>query len=68
MHRWLRRGLRYARLLAMQADFSFIFGGLESLGKYDLARFVLNPNPPVRAVFFDPLNCLGFAVKFQAFK
>ncbi len=44
------------------------FSGSESLGKHDLARFVLNPNPPVRAMFFDPLDCLGLAVKLHALK
>jgi hypothetical protein len=58
----------YARLLAMQAVFSTIFGGLESLGKHYLSRFVLNPNPPVRAVLFNPLDGLSFAVKFHALK
>jgi hypothetical protein len=28
----------------------------------------LNPNPPVRAMFFDPLDCLGLAVKLHALK
>jgi hypothetical protein len=52
----------------MQADFSTIFRGSESLGKYNLARFVLNPDASVRSMFFDPLDCLGFAVKFHALK
>jgi hypothetical protein len=52
----------------MQADFSTIFSGLESLGKYDLAGSVLNPNASVRAMFFDPLDGFRLAVKFQAFK
>jgi hypothetical protein len=52
----------------MQAVFSTIFGGLESLGKHYLSRFVLNPNPPVRAVLFNPLDGLSFAVKFHALK
>jgi hypothetical protein len=52
----------------MQADFSTIFGGLEPLGKHDLARFVLNPNASVRSMFFDPLDGIGFAVKFHALK
>jgi hypothetical protein len=58
----------YAHLLAMQADFSTIFSGSESLGKHYLSRFVLNPNSPVGAMFFDPLDGLGFAVKFHALK
>jgi len=52
----------------MQADFSTIFGGSESLGKHDLARFVLNPNASVRAMFFDPLDGISLAVKFHALK
>jgi len=68
MLRWPRRGLRYWHLLATQAVFSTIFGGLEALGKHNLARFVLNPNASVRSMFFDPLDCLGFAVKLHALK
>ena len=68
MHRGPRRGLRYARLLAMQAVFSTIFRDLESLGKHYLSRFVLNPNPPVGAMFFDTLDGIGLAVKLHALK
>jgi hypothetical protein len=52
----------------MQADFSTIFGGLEALGKHYLSRFVLNPNSPVGAMFFDPLDGIGLAVKLHALK
>jgi hypothetical protein len=52
----------------MQAVFSTIFRDLESLGKHYLSRFVLNPNPPVGAMFFDTLDGIGLAVKLHALK
>jgi hypothetical protein len=52
----------------MQADFWIIFGWLESLGKHDFARFILNPNAPVRPMFFDPLDGIRLAVKLHTFK
>jgi hypothetical protein len=52
----------------MQASFGFIFGGLESLGKHDLARFVLNPDASMGAMFFNPLDGICFAVKFHTLK